>query len=101
MNRACGSSCERAGQRWQKLYDTLVGLGVPLELLDPQTGLPDLVFTANAGLMFGNRFFSSRFRHEERARETPYFDAWFADHGYTVEHLPDGIYFEGAGDSLF
>ena len=39
--------------------------------MTPQPGLPDLVFTANAGLMFGNRFFSSRFRHEVRARETP------------------------------
>src|SRR5579871_1317243 len=101
MNRARGSSRERARQQWQKLYDTLVGLAVTVELLDPQPGLPDLVFTANAGLMFGNRFFSSRFRHEERARETPHFDAWFAAHGFTIEHLPEGMYFEGAGDALF
>ena len=59
------------------------------------------MFTANAGLVFEQRFFSSRFRHEVRARETPYFDAWFAAHGFTVEHLPEGIYFEGAGDALF
>jgi N-dimethylarginine dimethylaminohydrolase len=101
MNRARGSSRERARQQWQKLHDTLVGLGVPVELLQPQPGLPDLVFTANAGLMFHERFFSSRFRHEERARETPHFDAWFAAHGFGVEHLPDGMYFEGAGDALF
>src|SRR5205823_2667068 len=48
-----------------------------------------------------NRFFSSRFRHEVRARETPYFDAWFAAHGYTVERLPEEVFFEGAGDALF
>ena len=69
--------------------------------MTPQPGLPDLVFTANAGLMFGNRFFSSAFRHEVRARETPHFDAWFAEHGFTVEHLPEGMFFEGAGDALF
>jgi N-dimethylarginine dimethylaminohydrolase len=63
--------------------------------------LPDLVFTANAGLMFGQRFYSSRFRHEVRARETPYYDAWFAAHGFSVEHLPEGMFFEGAGDALF
>jgi N-dimethylarginine dimethylaminohydrolase len=63
--------------------------------------LPDLVFTANAGLVFGNRFFSSQFRHDVRARETPHFDAWFAAHDFTVEHLPEGMYFEGAGDALF
>src|SRR5215471_19916904 len=69
--------------------------------MTPQPGLPDLVFTANAGLVFHKRFFSSRFRHEVRARETPYFDAWFAAHGFAVEHLPEGMYFEGAGDALF
>jgi N-dimethylarginine dimethylaminohydrolase len=101
MSRSRGSTPERAHSQWRRLYETLVGLGVTVELLTPQPGLPDLVFTANAGLVFGSRFFSSRFRHEVRARETPHFDRWFADHGFTVEHLPEGFYFEGAGDALF
>ncbi len=101
MSRAHGSNSEAAHRQWQGLYEALVGLGVQVELMTPQPGLPDLVFTANAGLIFGLRFFSSRFRHEVRARETPYFDAWFAEHGFTVEHLPEGTFFEGAGDALF
>ena len=101
MSRSRGSSLERARRQWRQLHDTLAGLGVAVELMTPQPGLPDLVFTANAGLVFGTRFFSSRFRHEVRARETPHFDAWFAAHGFTVEHLPAGMYFEGAGDALF
>src|SRR5947208_1298925 len=101
MSRARGSTPERAHRQWRRLYDTLCGLGVTVELLTPQPGLPDLVFTANAGLIFGQRFFSSRFRHDVRARETPYFDAWFAEHGFQVEHLPAGSFFEGAGDALF
>jgi N-dimethylarginine dimethylaminohydrolase len=101
MSRSRGSTPERARKQWQQLHDTLSGLGVQVELMTPQAGLPDLVFTANAGLIFGKRFFSSRFRHEVRARETPYFDTWFAAHDYTVEHIPDGTYFEGAGDALF
>jgi N-dimethylarginine dimethylaminohydrolase len=101
MSKQRGSSPERAGAQWRKLYETLLGLGVQVELMTPQPGLPDLVFTANAGLMFHNRFFSSRFRHEVRARETPHFDAWFAEHGFTVETLPEGMFFEGAGDALF
>ena len=56
-----GSTPERAHRQWQKLRDTLVGLGAAIELLAPQPGLPDLVFTANAGLVFHKRFFSSRF----------------------------------------
>jgi N-dimethylarginine dimethylaminohydrolase len=101
MSRQRGSSPERAHAQWRKLYETLVGLGVRVELLTPQPGLPDLVFTANAGLVFHDRFFSSRFRHEVRARETPHFDAWSAAHGFRVETLPEGMYFEGAGDALF
>jgi N-dimethylarginine dimethylaminohydrolase len=101
MSRSRGAERERAERQWDALYRTLRDLGVTVELLTPQPGLPDLVFTANAGLVFEQRYFSSRFRHEVRAREEPYFDAWFADHGFTVEHLPEGVFFEGAGDALF
>src|SRR5262249_55481539 len=76
-------------------------LGVQIELMEPRPGLPDLVFTANAGLIHGQRFFSSLFRHEVRARESPHFEAWFAAHGFTVERMPAEMYFEGAGDALF
>jgi N-dimethylarginine dimethylaminohydrolase len=101
MSRSRGSVLEKAKRQWTSLYEILRGLGVFVEMMEPQPGLPDLVFTANAGLVYRNRFFSSRFRHEVRARETPYFDAWFAAHEFTVEHLPEGMYFEGAGDALF
>ncbi len=101
MNRSHGTTPERAQQQWRALHDALVQLGVQIELMEPQPKLPDLVFTANAGLVFGKRFFSSRFTHPERQRETPHFDAWFAAHGFTVEHLPPGVFFEGAGDALF
>src|SRR6266513_1939097 len=101
MRRSHGASPERAHAQWRSLYETLLRLGVQVELMTPRPGVPDLVFTANAGLVFGNRFFSSRFAYPERQRETPYFDEWFLAHDFSVEHLPDGIYFEGAGDALF
>ena len=101
MSRSRGSSPEKARGQWQRLHDTLVSLGVAVELMTAQPGLPDLVFTANAGLVFFKRFYSSRFRHDVRARETPHFDAWFAAHDFAVERLPEGTYFEGAGDALF
>jgi N-dimethylarginine dimethylaminohydrolase len=101
MSRSRGSIPDRAREQWNGLYEILRRLGAAIETLVPQPGLPDLVFTANAGLVFKERFFSSRFRHDVRARETPVFDAWMASHGFKVEHLPEGIYFEGAGDALF
>ncbi|HEX3315368.1 MAG TPA: hypothetical protein VHR72_10780, partial [Gemmataceae bacterium] len=51
MSRARGAVVERAHQQWHALHDTLIGLGVQIELMTPQAGLPDLVFTANAGLV--------------------------------------------------
>lgn len=101
MSRSRASTPERALAQWQALHDLLRGLGVTVELLAPQPGLPDLVFTANAGLVFRDRFFVSRFRHEVRAREQPFYEAWFREHGFAVERLPEGCFFEGAGDALF
>jgi N-dimethylarginine dimethylaminohydrolase len=101
MSRARGADVERTGRQWSALRDTLIRLGVQIELMTPERGLPDLVFTANAGLVFKDRFFSSRFRHEVRARETPHFDAWFSAHGFKIDTLPEGDFFEGAGDALF
>ncbi len=101
MNRSLGAVRAVAFLQWNALRDTLVNLGVTVETLAPHAGLPDLVFTANAGLVYGNRFLSSRFKHEVRAKESPVFDAWFAANGFEVEHLPEGMYHEGAGDALF
>ncbi len=101
MNRSLGAVAALAFRQWQHLHDTLTSLGVTVELMSPQKGLPDLVFTANAGLVFHNTFISSRFRHEVRAKESPYFDAWFAANGFAVAHMPENSFHEGAGDSLF
>ena len=101
MNRSLGAVAAVAFRQWTALRDTLRNLGATVETLEPVAGLPDLVFTANAGLVFGNRFLSSRFKHEVRAKESPVFDAWFAAHGFTVEHLPERMFHEGAGDALF
>ena len=101
MNRSLGAVRAVAFQQWTKLRDTLVSLGVKVETLVPQPGLPDLVFTANAGLMYGNMFLSSRFKHEVRSKESPVFEAWFAANGFDVQQLPEKTFHEGAGDALF
>jgi len=101
MDRTVGSEPAAAIRQWRALRDTLAGLGATVELMTPVAGLPDLVFTANAGLIYGDRFLSSRFRFGVRQGETPHFDAWFAAHGFRVETLPAAMDFEGAGDALF
>ena len=101
MKKDRDAAPERATHQWHTLHKTLLDLGVQVELMTPQPELPDLVFTANAGLVYGTDFYSSRFRHEVRQREVPHFDAWFGKHGFTVHHLSDDFHFEGAGDALF
>ena len=96
-----GSDEHRARTQWAALQSALESLGAVVELMVPVPGLPDLVFTANAGLVHGNRFLSSRFRFGVRQRETPHFEAWFQAHDFQVESLPDEYFFEGAGDALF
>ncbi|HEY0230181.1 MAG TPA: arginine deiminase-related protein [Dokdonella sp.] len=90
----------RARRQWQTLRDTLATLA-EIECQAPVAGLPDLVFTANAGLLLGNLFVPSRFLHAERRGEEAHDEAWFQAHGYTLRALPAGVAFEGAGDALF
>jgi N-dimethylarginine dimethylaminohydrolase len=101
MNRQVRSDADESHRQWRALHDTLVELGVVIERLEAVPGLPDLVFTANAGLVFHRRFISSRFRFGVRQGETPYFDRWADEHGFEVVTLPAGYHFEGAGDALF
>jgi N-dimethylarginine dimethylaminohydrolase len=92
---------ELAVKQWDDLYRTLTSLpDVEVELIEPQKGLPDMVFTANAGLAYGDLFIPSRFRFPQRRGESPHFIRWFADHGYRIESLPEDLRFEGAGDVL-
>lgn len=93
----------RAHEQWHALHRLFVEtLGLRVDLVPPQPGLPDLVFTANAGLVQGTVMVPSRFRHPERQREEPHFAAWFTQAGWTLRPLPDAVRaFEGAGDALF
>ena len=89
-----------AQRQWRALYDTVCRYA-KVRLLRPEPGSPDMVFTANAGLVYERSFILSRFRHEERQSEEPYFADWFDEHGYDVTTCPAELYFEGAGDALF
>ncbi|MGF1537809.1 MAG: TIGR00300 family protein [Elainellaceae cyanobacterium] len=93
------SSRDRAEEQWNKLYQVLTEYA-DVDLVKPQPGWPDMVFTANAGLVLGKTVVLSRFFHPERQGEEPHFKQWFEEQGYTVHELPKGLPFEGAGDAL-
>jgi N-dimethylarginine dimethylaminohydrolase len=91
-----------AARQWTALYDTLKGtLGMDVELIPQLSGAPDMVFTANAGLIRGDRMLLSRFKHRERQVEVAPFRKWFEERGYRCIEPPEDVFFEGEGDALF
>lgn len=92
---------ERAVEQWHGLMSVFDrDLGIVLEQMAPVPGLPDLVFTANAGIVVGQTAVVSHFRYPERQREEAHFEDWFRGHGYDVASVDRGVFFEGAGDLL-
>lgn len=88
-----------AGRQWQNLREALSD-HVDLTYVTPQPGLPDLVFTANAGFVLHGKVIVSRFKSKERQGEEPHFETWFKDQGFEILEWPTDISFEGAGDAL-
>ena len=91
---------ELAQEQWQTLRDSL-GEYADIVIMEPQPDLPDLVFTANAGVVYGNKAIASHFMPKERRPEEPHLKKWFRENGYELLELDEKIGFEGAGDCLF
>ncbi|HEX5445690.1 MAG TPA: arginine deiminase-related protein [Pirellulales bacterium] len=101
MSRHKQADRQQAHQQWTQLRAVLEAAGATILLQEPVPGLPDLVFTANAAIVYRQQAVLARFRHPERQGEEPYDEAWLAANGFTVHRLNPSTYFEGAGDALF
>jgi N-dimethylarginine dimethylaminohydrolase len=101
MNTERQADHKRAGEQWRTLFDCLVEAGADVVEVAPVEGLPDMVFTANAALIYGRRAVVSHFRHVQRQGEEAHFRAWLVDRGFEALETPAGCSFEGAGDALF
>jgi lysine-ketoglutarate reductase/saccharopine dehydrogenase-like protein (TIGR00300 family) len=86
-------------KQWQDLRDRLAEL-TEVELVKPAPGLPDMVFTANGGLVLEKKAVVSRFLYRERQDEREHFKKWFERAGFEVSELPGDVPFEGEGDAL-
>ena len=92
-------SLESAQGQWNALRDKLAEFA-DIVTMQPQPELPDMVFTANAGVVYGDKAIASHFMPQERRAEEPHFKKWFADNGFELFGLDEKIGFEGAGDCL-
>jgi N-dimethylarginine dimethylaminohydrolase len=101
MNRRQPCDHDLAVKRWQGLRSLLEEAAARISCLPPVAGLPDLVFTANAALIYRELAILSRFRHPQRQGESPHDQRWLCEHGFQVHRLRASACFEGAGDALF
>ena len=88
-------------EQWNNLCDRLKEHGSKVKNLKPRKGLPDMVFTSNGGLYLKDQdiLILSKFRHEERAKESWWFHEFFLNRKTKVFITEN--YFEGSGDALF
>ncbi len=100
MHREVTVDRDLAHLQWETLTKTLRDAGAELEFMEPAEGWPDLVFTANAGIVNGNQFVPAHFKNPERQGETPLNIEWFSQRGYKLDHIPETVVHEGAGDAL-
>jgi len=97
----------RAKSEWKRFVTELQKItDVDLHNIPPSPGIPDLVFTANAGSVLNKKALLSRFKHSQRQAEEPYFLTMFEELKKkkiidTIETMPDDIFFEGCGDCLW
>lgn len=91
---------QKAIEQWDTLRDRLAEHGAELHYIKSQPNLPDMVFTANAGLILKDRtFIASNFKYIERKDEEQFFVTWFGENDYRLGY--PSVPFEGAGDALF
>lgn len=98
-NQVGRADLTRAREQWDNLRRHL-GANVALDFVAPAEGLPDMVFTANAGLAIGDTVAVARFHAKERRPEEDLFRDWFEARGFTIAPWPEDVAFEGAGDAL-
>jgi N-dimethylarginine dimethylaminohydrolase len=96
-----------ARRSFQSLAATLIAAGARLETMPGVTGLPDMVFPANAAIVLDRRALLARFQHPERRGEEQHFQQHFQflrQRGLILDEvaqLPPNCFQEGAGDCIW
>jgi N-dimethylarginine dimethylaminohydrolase len=88
-----------AMRQWERLRQTYLRLGHTVRTIEPEPGLPDMVFAANGATVIDGAVLGVRFRYPERAAEAGAYLDWFQSNGWTSVHVPRFVN-EGEGDIL-
>jgi arginine dihydrolase len=88
-----------AQRQWAALKAAYEALGHTVLTIDPQPGLPDMVFAANGATVIGGKVLGAKFRYPERTAEGAAYLDWFRARGYRV--TDPQLVNEGEGDIVF
>ena len=87
----------KAMQQWEALVSALSEVST-ISFIDGIEGLPDLVFTANGGIIQGQTAIVSTFKTKERQPEEAVFHEWFKSKEFEIYQIK--AKYEGEGDHL-
>jgi arginine dihydrolase len=88
-----------AVKQWDRLRQTLVGLGHAVHVLAPLPGLPDQVFAANGGFSVDGTVYGARFRYPQRHGEADAHREFYEGNGW--RYVPASETNEGEGDFAY
>ena len=91
---------ELAKQQWENLKSTIENAGASVKVVPPHEQYPDLVFTANSGIVKDDKVLIANFKYLERQGEEEIYSKWFSENGYEVSRIPSEFKFEGRGDAF-
>ena len=89
-----------AKTQWNNLKSTIENAGAEVKIVPPSEDYPDLVFTANSGIIKDKDVLIANFKYEERRGEEDLYMNWFSNNGYNVGRIPSEFKFEGRGDAF-
>ncbi len=100
MDPALPVNLVSAQRQWGELRSVYTSLGHTVRTIDPEPGLPDMVFAANGATVIDGKVLGARFAYPERAAEGPAYLNWFRANGYSTVVEPAHVN-EGEGDIVF
>ncbi|MEU5788598.1 dimethylargininase [Micromonospora purpureochromogenes] len=99
MDVTTAVDAELAVKQWDRLRETLVGLGHDVHLLTPEAGLPDMVYAANGAFVVDGTVYGAQFKHEQRAAEAAAHRAFYESQGWRF--IAPSETNEGEGDFAY
>ena len=89
----------KALSQWEALRTAYEARGHKVDVIEPEAGLPDMVYAANGAFVVDGIAYGASFRYPERRPEADAHEKWYRSAGWTVAK-PEFIN-EGEGDFTY